>query len=101
VQQVRVGCPEKRPGSRPGQVRSEPRAGGAGRAEAPAPVSGSTPALTGPAGRFDDAGMSTAEYAVGTVAACGFAGVLWAVVNSPAVRQLMQSVLERALNLTF
>jgi TRAP-type uncharacterized transport system fused permease subunit len=46
-----------------------------------------------------DAGMTTAEYAVGTLAACAFAGVLWAVVRSSAVHTLLQSVIERALNL--
>lgn len=46
-----------------------------------------------------EAGMSTAEYAVGTLAACGFAGVLWVVVHSGAVHSLLQSVVERALNL--
>lgn len=46
-----------------------------------------------------DAGMSTAEYAIGTVAACGFAGVLWTVVHSGAVAHLMQGVVERALSL--
>ena len=46
-----------------------------------------------------DAGMSTAEYAVGTVAACGFAAVLWGVVHSSAVSSLLQSVVERALTL--
>jgi hypothetical protein len=46
-----------------------------------------------------DAGMSTAEYAIGTVAACGFAGVLWAVVHSSAVANLLQGVVERALSL--
>ncbi len=48
-----------------------------------------------------DAGMTTAEYALGTVAACGFAAVLWAVVHSGAVHHLVQSVVERALNLPF
>lgn len=47
----------------------------------------------------DDAGMTTAEYAVGTLAACGFAGVLWVVVHSGAVHSLLQSVVSRALNL--
>lgn len=46
-----------------------------------------------------DAGMTTAEYAVGTLAACGFAGVLWVVVHSGAVHNLLQSVVSRALNL--
>ena len=45
--------------------------------------------------------MTTAEYALGTVAACGFAAVLWAVVHSGAVHHLIQSVVERALNLPF
>ena len=47
----------------------------------------------------DDAGMSTAEYAVGTLAACGFAGVLWVVVHSSEVHGLLQGVVTRALNL--
>jgi Protein of unknown function (DUF4244) len=48
-----------------------------------------------------DAGMSTAEYAVGTVAAVAFAGVLYAVVSSSATRSLMVSVVQRALTLPF
>ena len=47
----------------------------------------------------DESGMSTAEYAVGTLAACGFAGVLWVVVHSSEVHGLLQSVVSRALNL--
>jgi hypothetical protein len=47
----------------------------------------------------DEAGMSTAEYAVGTLAACGFAGVLWVVVHSSEVHGLLQGVVTRALNL--
>jgi hypothetical protein len=47
----------------------------------------------------DEAGMSTAEYAVGTLAACGFAGVLWVVVHSGPVHSLLQGVVTRALNL--
>ncbi len=44
-------------------------------------------------------GMSTAEYAVGTVAACGFGAVLWAVVHSDAVHDMLASVLQHALSL--
>jgi hypothetical protein len=44
-------------------------------------------------------GMSTAEYAIGTVAACGFAGVLWAVVHSSAVSSMLQSIIQHALTL--
>jgi Flp pilus assembly pilin Flp len=47
----------------------------------------------------DESGMTTAEYAVGTLAACGFAGVLWVVVHSGEVHNLLQSVVARALNL--
>jgi Flp pilus assembly pilin Flp len=47
----------------------------------------------------DETGMSTAEYAVGTLAACGFAGVLWVVVHSGEVHDLLQGVVARALNL--
>nr|WP_281286548.1 DUF4244 domain-containing protein [Herbidospora galbida] len=46
-----------------------------------------------------DAGMSTAEYAVGTVAACGFAGLLFKVVTSPDVQQLLVSLVQKALAL--
>jgi hypothetical protein len=48
-----------------------------------------------------DGGMTTAEYAVGTVAACGFAGILYKVVTSPEVTQLLHDLVERALNVTF
>lgn len=44
-----------------------------------------------------DAGMNTAEYAVGTLAAVGFAGVLFAVVTSDSVRAALQAVIDRAL----
>jgi len=44
-----------------------------------------------------DAGMSTAEYAVGTIAACGFAAVLWAVVHSGAVQQALTDLVTKAL----
>ncbi len=48
-----------------------------------------------------DTGMTTAEYAVGTVAACGFAGILYKVVTSPEVSKLLHDLVERALNVTF
>lgn len=53
------------------------------------------------ASRPRDAGMSTAEYAVGTVAAVAFAGVLYAVVSSSATHDLIMSVVRRALTLPF
>jgi hypothetical protein len=45
-----------------------------------------------------DAGMSTAEYAVGTIAACGFAAVLYKVLTSGAVSAELQQLVERALH---
>ena len=48
-----------------------------------------------------DDGMTTAEYAVGTVAACGFSGVLYKVITSPTVLSLMKDVIEKAFHLGF
>ena len=44
-----------------------------------------------------DDGMTTAEYAVGTVAACAFAAVLLKVVSSQRVLDLLTSVVTHAL----
>ncbi|HKD97005.1 MAG TPA: DUF4244 domain-containing protein [Micromonosporaceae bacterium] len=44
-----------------------------------------------------DAGMSTAEYAVGTLAAVALAGVLLKVVTSHAVQSALSSLISRAL----
>lgn len=46
--------------------------------------------------RGDD-GMTTAEYAVGTVAACGFAALLYEVVTSDSVQNLVAGVITQAL----
>ena len=46
-----------------------------------------------------DLGMSTAEYAVGTVAACGFAALLYKIVTSDTVLHLVTSIIDRALHL--
>ena len=48
-----------------------------------------------------EAGMTTAEYAVGTVAACGFGGILYKLLTSDAVQKLLRDVIERALTLGF
>ncbi|WP_431920088.1 DUF4244 domain-containing protein [Nonomuraea jabiensis] len=45
-------------------------------------------------------GMSTAEYAVGTIAACAFAALLFKVVSSPEVQEMLKSLIDRALNTT-
>lgn len=43
-------------------------------------------------------GMSTAEYAVGTLAAVAFAGVLLKVLTSDTVQSALSSLIERALS---
>ena len=45
-----------------------------------------------------DAGMTTAEYAVGTLAACGFAGILYRIVRSQVVMNLLTGVITKALH---
>lgn len=44
-----------------------------------------------------DAGMNTAEYAVGTLAAVAFAGLLLKVLTSPAIQTALMRIIERAL----
>jgi hypothetical protein len=46
-------------------------------------------------------GMSTAEYAIGTVAACAFAAVLYKVITSTEVLSLLSGVVTRALHVPF
>ncbi|MCW2695538.1 MAG: uncharacterized protein JWR62_623 [Modestobacter sp.] len=45
-----------------------------------------------------EAGMSTAEYAVGTVAACAFAAVLYQVVTGGSVVAALGDLVESALS---
>jgi hypothetical protein len=49
--------------------------------------------------RGRDAGMTTAEYAIGTLAACGFAALLVTILRGSAVRSMLMSIIERALSL--
>jgi hypothetical protein len=44
-----------------------------------------------------DAGMNTAEYAVGTLAAVAFATVLYKVVTSPGIQSALSAIVARAL----
>ena len=46
-----------------------------------------------------DAGMTTAEYAVGTLAACAFAAVLMADVRSGAVKSALTDLIASALSI--
>jgi len=46
-----------------------------------------------------DAGMATAEYAIATLAACGFAGLLVAILRGDEVRSMLVGIIRRALSL--
>jgi Protein of unknown function (DUF4244) len=46
-----------------------------------------------------DAGMTTAEYCVGTLAACAFAAVLMAVVRSGAIKSALTGLVTSALSI--
>ena len=48
--------------------------------------------------RRAEAGMTTAEYAVGTLAACAFAAVLLAVVRSGGVKSALAGIITTALS---
>jgi hypothetical protein len=47
--------------------------------------------------RRGEDGMTTAEYAVGTIAACAFAALLLAVVRSGGVKAALAAVITTAL----
>jgi hypothetical protein len=49
------------------------------------------------AGTPSDAGMNTAEYAVGTLAAVAFAGLLLKVLTSGTVQAALSAIIQRAL----
>lgn len=48
-----------------------------------------------------DSGMSTAEYAIGTLAAAAFAAVLYAVVTGDSVTAALSGLVQRALSSSF
>ena len=52
-------------------------------------------------GADPEAGMSTAEYGVGTVAACGFGGILYSVIQSETVLNGLTKLLGKALTWAF
>jgi Protein of unknown function (DUF4244) len=49
----------------------------------------------------EDDGMSTVEYAIGTIAAAAFAAVLYAVVSGESIVSALTALIERALTATF
>ena len=46
----------------------------------------------------DDTGMSTVEYAIGTVAATAFGAILYTVVTGDSVVGALTGIIARALN---
>jgi hypothetical protein len=48
-----------------------------------------------------DSGMTTAEYAVGTIAAAGLGGVLLKLLTSPEVQDLIWKIIQQAFNFLF
>ena len=68
----------------PGEERAEHRSTGLARRWAAVRATG-------------EAGMSTAEYAVGTVAACAFAAVLYRVVTGGSIVTGLTDLVESAL----
>lgn len=46
-----------------------------------------------------DDGMTTAEYAIGTLAACGFAALLVGILRSGEVHGLLLGIVRHALSL--
>jgi hypothetical protein len=46
----------------------------------------------------DESGMSTVEYAIGTIAAAAFAAILYTVVTGDSIVTALTNVIARALN---
>jgi hypothetical protein len=63
----------------------------------------SPPSPTGPTGvrarlahlRDDDAGMSTAEYAIGTIAAAAFGALLYTVITGDSILGALTAIVQR------
>ncbi|UVJ38840.1 DUF4244 domain-containing protein [Arthrobacter sp. CJ23] len=79
---------ELRPGSSPAQAVEQPGGQGAGRTVR------SRARLTG-----SELGMATAEYAIATLAAVGFAGLLVVILRSDEVRGFLLNLIRTALSL--
>lgn len=46
----------------------------------------------------DDVGMSTVEYAIGTIAAAAFGAILYTVVTGDSIVTALTNIITRALN---
>lgn len=65
-----------------------------------APIAGSLPPLTRRSAALlfgDDTGAATAEYAIATMAAVAFAGLLVVIMRSDEVRGILTDLVRRAL----
>ena len=51
--------------------------------------------------REDDDGMSTAEYAIGTIAAAAFGALLYTVITGDSIIGALTAIVQRALTSTF
>ena len=47
---------------------------------------------------MDESGMSTVEYAIGTIAAAAFGAILYTVVTGDSVVSALTNIINRALN---
>jgi hypothetical protein len=47
---------------------------------------------------LDEAGMSTVEYAIGTIAAAAFGAILYGVVTGDSIVDALTNIINRALN---
>ncbi|MEV4311138.1 DUF4244 domain-containing protein [Actinocrispum sp. NPDC049592] len=50
---------------------------------------------------YGDDGMSTAEYAIGTIAAAALAGILYAVLTGDQVLDGITNIIKRAFTVNF
>jgi hypothetical protein len=46
----------------------------------------------------DESGMSTVEYAIGTIAAAAFGAILYTVVTGDSIVSALSNIITRALN---
>jgi hypothetical protein len=46
----------------------------------------------------DEAGMSTVEYAIGTIAAAAFGAILYTVITGDSIVSALTNIITRALN---
>ncbi|MFG1931759.1 DUF4244 domain-containing protein [Mycobacterium sp. NPDC048908] len=47
---------------------------------------------------FGDDGMSTVEYAIGTIAAAAFGAILYTVITGDSIVSALTNIINRALN---